>query len=137
MKLIKIIFIFSIITSISCSSTRSSDKIANAKNPVVVNPTAGSAEKPISIYGLIKAEGGNVYVVTNWNSRSMVSYKVTGEKKTELEASRGKYASVSGILTEKKTWSGTIDVRKVVLIDENPNPQMERMNNLFRNKKDK
>lgn len=137
MKLIKIFFMLSIIATVSCSSTENNGKNTMSENPAVVNSTAGTVEETISIYGLIKAESGNVYIVTNWRSRSMVTYTVTGEKKSELEKNKGKYASVSGILTKKQTWSGTIEVRSISSIEPSPDPQKEKASNFIKGKKGK
>jgi len=130
MKVIKIIFFISIFIGISCNSIHDKNyNTLDTENPAVKSKTAGITEETVTIYGLIKVDSGNVYIVTNWKSRSMVTYTVTGEKKPELEANTGKYACVTGILSGKQTWSGTIDVKTITSIDTSPDPQKERLYN--------
>jgi len=137
MKIIRIITVITAMFLISCSSTQSSDKTSTEEKSPVVKTAADLTEETVSIYGLIKTDGGNVFVVTNWRSKSMVTYTVTGDKKTELAKNSGKYASVSGVITDKKTWSGTIEVRTINSIDIKPDPQKERVFNFTGRKKGK
>jgi len=126
MKLIKILFIVATFFILSCYSTQNSGNTSDAKKTAVVNTTAGASEEKVSIYGLIKADKENVFIVTNWRSKSMVTYAVSGFKKAELAKGAGKYASVSGVLTNKQTWSGMIDVKEIISIDDSPDPKKEK-----------
>ncbi len=132
MKMIKIVLIVFMMFNICCSSTQSSVRGNSDIKPAVVKTTADITEEKISIYGLIKEDSGNVYIVTNWTSKSMVTYTVTGTKKSELAKNVGKYASASGILTQKQTWSGTIEVKNINSIDKTPDSKKEKTAN-FKN----
>lgn len=125
MKSYKIFFLL-LLFGAGCYSTDNSVKSTGVDNTAAVRTAAVTAEEAIIIYGLVKVEGDRVYIVTNWRSRSMVTYTVSGIKRPELAAANGKYASVSGILTEKKTWSGTIDVRGINSVDDTPDPAKGR-----------
>lgn len=134
MKLIKIYFMVSVIFIISCYSTQSSDKTYNTEKSAVADSTAGTALETITVYGLIKADSENVFIVTNWKSRSMVTYTVTGIKKSELAENSGKYTSVSGVLIKKQTRSGTLEVKNINSIDESPDPRKEKVFNFMKKK---
>lgn len=137
MKINRFILILTVILSTACYSTQSSDKKSAEEKSPVVKTAADLTEETVTIYGLIKTDGGNVFVVTNWKSKSMVTYTVTGDKKTELAENSGKYTSVSGVISDKKTWSATIDVRTINSIDIKPDPQKEKILNFTNRKKTK
>jgi indole-3-glycerol phosphate synthase len=126
MKL-KLFFIITQIFTLSCYSTQSYDNSTEKEKPAVVLTTAGQVSETIKIYGLIKTESDNVYIIANRKSKSMVTYAVTGLKKSELAKNTGKYASVSGVLTDKKTWSGTIEVKQINSIDDSPDLRKEKI----------
>lgn len=127
MKALNNFFIFLIVLLVSCYSTQSSDKNSGKEKSAAAIAAADPVSETINIYGLIKTESENVYIVTNWKSRSMVTYTVTGPEKSGLAKNSGKYASVNGILTDKKTWSGTINIQKINSIDDSPDPRKEKI----------
>lgn len=136
MKIINIIIV-SLMLITSCSSAHNGEKTFSAEKSAVDKTAADSVEENESIYGLIKTDGNNVFIVINWRSKSMVTYTVTGDKKAELAKNSGKYASISGVITDKKTWSGSIEVQTINSIDIKPDPQKEKIINFTNRKKGK
>jgi len=64
----------------------------------------------IVVTGLVElGDGGEVYVVKNADSRSRISYEITGGLVAEIAALAGQNITVSGLLIESGTWSGTIE----------------------------
>ncbi|HOP65241.1 MAG TPA: hypothetical protein PK358_17175 [Spirochaetota bacterium] len=120
MKLLKIIFILVISLAASCQQVKSDVSADTFSDTDAAKTVSVSKGNTIKIYGLIKAERTNVYIITNWQSRSKVTYTITGPKKDEIAANAGKYISVLGTLTENKRWSGTIEVTRIISIDKKP-----------------
>ncbi len=135
MDKIKILIIISAIFLISCSSVKSIDNTSQADKTAVVNTTAATNEETIKIYGQIKVESENVYIITNWKSKSMVTYKIIGRKKFELAKNNGKYVFVNAVLIHRETWSGTIDVTSINSIDEIPDTEKEKNFKLMKSRK--
>lgn len=129
MKFIKLTIISILFFTISCYSASYNELIFAEEN----NGSLKIPDKPqvetIKLYGMIKVESGYVYIVTNWTSRSMVTYSVTGFNKKELSDNAGKYAFVDCILIKKEAWSGIIDVKTILSIDIKPDPAKERRDN--------
>ena len=57
---------------------------------------------------------GEVYVTTNWRSRSRASYRVTGDLKDQVAQYKGQVTTVEGTITRTSPWSGTIEVEKIL-----------------------
>ena len=95
-SLLFIIFIF-IFAGFAIAETGSKDKIKIITGKVVVYN--GSDE---------------VYIVQNWQSRSKISYKVSGKLTGEVKQSRNKIIKVKGIVEKKNEWSGTIIVTEII-----------------------
>ena len=124
MKTIRIFFSILLMFFLSCSSTQSGSENTSVPKTSGINT---SDDTLIKIYGLIKTDKDNVYIASNWKSKSMVTYTVIGEKKTELALRKDKYALVSGILTKKQIWSGTLEVKRIISIDDSPDPKKENI----------
>ena len=67
------------------------------------------------LIGLVEVNGDNVYIVSNYTSRSRVSYCVEGRLKDDVAKLEGKIIEVKGE-TQRIGWSGTIKVEKIVRI---------------------
>ncbi len=74
-----------------------------------------------TLVGLVEVSAqGDVYVTTNWRSRSRASYRVTGALKEEVAQHKGQVVKVEGLITKKSPWSGTIEVEKVLEVEKAP-----------------
>ncbi|AEA34608.1 hypothetical protein [Hippea maritima] len=67
------------------------------------------------IVGLVEVSKNDVYITTNYTSRSRVSYKASGNLKDELKKLKGKVVEVKGI-RKRIGWSGEIEVEKIIKI---------------------
>ncbi len=67
------------------------------------------------LIGLVEVNGDNVYIVSNYTSRSRVSYCVEGRLKDDVAKLEGKIIEVKGE-TQRIGWSGTVKVEKIVRI---------------------
>ncbi|GEM_PF-6858744 len=63
--------------------------------------------------GLVYVDGEGVYVITNYNSRSRVDYRVTGDLKEKVAALEGQVVAVQGT-ARRQGWSGSLDVDKIL-----------------------
>lgn len=118
-----------LILFISCSaggtSTTKSDKYSNlpcvfpAEFELVVkdNPVKRSESEDaykVELKGLVEVnEKGDVYIVTDPDSRSRRTYLVTGELTRNVAALNGKTVVVKCCFLEKRTWSGIIRVYEI------------------------
>ncbi|WP_022671233.1 hypothetical protein [Hippea alviniae] len=67
------------------------------------------------LVGLVEVYGKDVYIVSNYTSRSRVSYYVEGRLKNDIARLNGKVVEVKGE-TQRIGWSGTIKVEKIIRV---------------------
>jgi len=85
------------------------------KNPDKVHKEKGT------LVGLVEAfSDQEVYITTNWTSRSRASYRVTGSMKNQMAQLKGHVVKVEGKITRTNPWSGSIEVERVLTIKGSP-----------------
>jgi hypothetical protein len=73
-----------------------------------------NAPRKMKITGMVEvADTGEVYVVEKWQTRSRVTYVVTGDLVSEVKAREGDVITVTGNVVKQSMWSGTIEVLKI------------------------
>ncbi|MGD1832190.1 MAG: hypothetical protein ACPKOP_02490 [Sphaerochaetaceae bacterium] len=92
---------------------------APAVHPVSIEEVS-SAVDTVRLTALIETAGdGSVMLVENWNSKSRKSYEIVGDMANTLRSFSGKRVEAEVIFLEKKTWSGSVVVVKVIEIRDN------------------
>jgi len=77
-------------------------------------PFQAQASKEILV-GLVEVSStSDVYITTNWWSRSRASYRVAGALTEEVAQHKGEVIRVEGLITKTSPWSGTIEVEKIL-----------------------
>lgn len=73
-----------------------------------------NAPRKMKITGMVEvADTGEVYVVEKWQSRSRVSYEVTGDLLDEVKDREGGVITVTGNVVKQSMWGGTIEVLSI------------------------
>ncbi len=116
MKILALCFLAAAL-AVSCTKTANHADMTTTTSAVTAQdtdpllPLEENAPRKMKITGMVEtADSGEVYIVENWESRSRVSYEVTGELVDEIRALKGKVVTVQGMVTKQSMWSGTIDV---------------------------
>ncbi len=103
---------------VSCMGTPAAQE-APAVHPVSIEEVS-SAVDTVRLTALIETAGdGSVMLVENWNSKSRKSYEIVGDMANTLRSFSGKRVEAEVIFLEKKTWSGSVVVVKVIEIRDN------------------
>lgn len=81
--------------------------------------TITAIEQTIVVEGLVEhGSKGNISIISNWQSKSRISYIVTGNYKTELEKAIGLIVVVKGNITEiKSPWLKKFNVTTIIKIN--------------------
>ena len=80
-----------------------------------VNPAADDKEELTEVTGLVEVYSTKeVFIVEKWTSRSRISLLVTGDMFDEVKNEKDKILTVNGIVKRDGKWSGSIDVREIL-----------------------
>ncbi len=117
-KKLLLLGIISIVTG--CNSSSQSNQKQQSEPVYVKDGKMDSHSK--QIMGIIEKNNNGITVVTNWLSRSRISYSVDKEAAKELEGHVGDFALLIGeiIGNESNPWTVKIIVHEIVEINPKP-----------------
>lgn len=113
-----LLLLLSCIFTFTCCSGNDDDK--NEQETIDWSDTTKT-----TLIGLIEiGKDKKVCIITNWESKSRISYYVYGEFEKELEQNVGKYAKVTGLVkngvNDPNPWSNKLLVEEIIEISDKP-----------------